>query len=396
MQAKLLIYLLGTDFGRSLVKLLLALFGAALVVFAFLIALTASAAAPILAIGQGAASPGTEKALREIPTEYLVAYQAAGARYGVHWQVLAAIGQVESQHGDHDNPAKKPPRGCIEGPITPYGTAKGPMQFLDSTWALMGLDGNGDGRKEVCLYEDAIPTAALYLKQSGAPRDYREAIYAYNRAQWYVDKVLSVAAGYGYIDSGPGPAGCPPSPATRPHATSAAAKRIDPATQAVVDSIISRSDLTYRYDNPSGIYQGYGHRDTPPVDAVYGPLHGYQRFHPGLDLPAPRGTKVRAPAAGTAVQALGGPGPEGPNKEIRLLLPNGSVWHFYHLSAQLADGPVAQGQLLGLVGSTGYSSGHHLHIEVRDSEGETVPLERWVCAMGQGTGDPTASGGQGA
>lgn len=69
MQAKLLIYLLGTDFGRSLVKLLLALFGAALVVFAFLIALTASAAAPILAIGQGAASPGTEKALREIPTE---------------------------------------------------------------------------------------------------------------------------------------------------------------------------------------------------------------------------------------------------------------------------------------------------------------------------------------
>ncbi len=394
MQAKLLIYLLGTDWGRALVKLLLGLLGVALVVFAFLIALAASAAAPIFALGQHAAAPEAENALREIPPAYLVAYQSAGARHGVHWQVVAAIGQVESQHGDRDNPMKKPPRGCIEGPMTPYGTAKGPMQFLDSTWALMGLDGNGDGRKEVCLYEDAIPTTALYLKQSGAPGDYRKAIYAYNHAGWYVDKVLAVAASYGYIDPSLLTTDCPPPPPTRPHAMSADAKRLDPGTQAVVDLIMSRSDLTYTYDNPSGIYQGYGHRDTRPVNTFYGPLHGYQHFHPGLDLPAPRGVEVRAPAAGTAVQVLGGSGPEGRNKEIRLLLPNGSVWHFYHLSAQIAEGPVSEGELLGLVGSTGYSSGPHLHIEVKDSKGEAVPLERWMCSLGAYIGEAAARGGQ--
>jgi soluble lytic murein transglycosylase-like protein len=64
--------------------------------------------------------------------------------------------------------------------------AMGPMQFLPSTWAQYGVDGNGDP-------EDAIPAAASYLVVGGAPDDWYAALYTYNRAGWYVRKVLGVA-----------------------------------------------------------------------------------------------------------------------------------------------------------------------------------------------------------
>jgi hypothetical protein len=44
--------------------------------------------------------------------------------------------------------------------------------------------------------EDAVPAAAAYLKAGGAPHDWYAALYTYNRAGWYVRKVLSVAEGY--------------------------------------------------------------------------------------------------------------------------------------------------------------------------------------------------------
>ncbi len=71
-------------------------------------------------------------AAADIPPVYLQEYQRAGASYGVDWAILAAIGKVESGHGAAD------PYGCILGPPTPYG----PMQFLVSAWATLGVDGN--------------------------------------------------------------------------------------------------------------------------------------------------------------------------------------------------------------------------------------------------------------
>jgi hypothetical protein len=109
------------------------------------------------------------------------------ARYcpGLPWQVLAAIGQVESGHGRN------------VGPST--AGALGPMQFLPSTWAFSGVDGDGDGKADIMNPYDAVPAAALYLCRAGAANGSQglyDAIFSYNHADWYVKEVLAIAARY--------------------------------------------------------------------------------------------------------------------------------------------------------------------------------------------------------
>jgi hypothetical protein len=109
------------------------------------------------------------------------------ARYcpGLPWQVLAAIGQVESGHGRNVGPSS--------------AGALGPMQFLPSTWAFSGVDGDGDGKADIMNPYDAVPAAALYLCRAGAANGAQglyDAIFSYNHADWYVKEVLALAARY--------------------------------------------------------------------------------------------------------------------------------------------------------------------------------------------------------
>jgi len=135
----------------------------------------------------------SELALSDIPRAYLLFYQEAGERYGIDWAVLAAIGSIETDHGRSTAPG-------VRSGVNSYGCCAGPMQFYvagrHSTWAAYGVDANGDGRASPYDPADAIPAAARYLGASGAPRDYRRAIYAYNHADWYVEDVLARAAAY--------------------------------------------------------------------------------------------------------------------------------------------------------------------------------------------------------
>jgi hypothetical protein len=139
----------------------------------------------------GAGAGVSALALREIPPEYLRLYEAAGARYGIDWAILAGIGKVECDHGRDPDPS------CThEGAVNSAG-AGGPMQFLASTWAAYGVDAIGDdGPPDRWNPADAIYGAANYLRASGAPRDYRAAIYAYNHASWYVAEVEGWARKY--------------------------------------------------------------------------------------------------------------------------------------------------------------------------------------------------------
>jgi hypothetical protein len=126
----------------------------------------------------------------EIPPEYLRLYLRAAARYGLDWAILAGIGRVECDHG------RDPAPSCTqEGAVNSAG-AGGPMQFLASTWAEYGVDADGDGPPDRWNPADAIFGAANYLRASGAPGNYREAIYAYNHAGWYVEEVEDWAAKY--------------------------------------------------------------------------------------------------------------------------------------------------------------------------------------------------------
>ncbi len=121
---------------------------------------------------------------------YLRLYEQAAQRYGLDWAVLAGIGRVECDHG------RDPAPSCTqEGQVNSAG-AGGPMQFLASTWAEYGVDGDGDGRADRWDPADAIYGAANYLRASGAPEDYSRAIFAYNHASSYVTEVESWAERY--------------------------------------------------------------------------------------------------------------------------------------------------------------------------------------------------------
>jgi peptidoglycan hydrolase CwlO-like protein len=113
--------------------------------------------------------------------EYDRLYKQAAADYGFgeDWYVLSAIGQVESNHGENLGPSS--------------AGALGPMQFLPSTWITAGVDGDGDGEKNIMDPEDAIPAAAGYLRSGGAPGDWTAALYTYNHSSSYVLEVLTIA-----------------------------------------------------------------------------------------------------------------------------------------------------------------------------------------------------------
>lgn len=116
--------------------------------------------------------------------QYRRLYRKSAKKYGFgkDWYILAAVGKVESDHGENMGPSS--------------AGAMGPMQFMPSTWETSGVDGNGDGVANVMDPRDAIPAAARYLKTGGAPQDWYAALFSYNHADWYVKKVLGVAEGY--------------------------------------------------------------------------------------------------------------------------------------------------------------------------------------------------------
>lgn len=115
---------------------------------------------------------------------YRKLYKRSAKKYGFgeDWYILAAVGKVETDHGENMGPSS--------------AGAMGPMQFMPSTWESSGVDGNGDGVANVMDPRDAIPAAAKYLETGGAPKDWYAALYSYNHADWYVKKVLGVAEGY--------------------------------------------------------------------------------------------------------------------------------------------------------------------------------------------------------
>ncbi|MDQ4086303.1 MAG: lytic transglycosylase domain-containing protein [Actinomycetota bacterium] len=105
--------------------------------------------------------------------ELLGYYREAQRRSGVPWRYLAAIHLVETR------------MGRIRG-LSAAG-ARGPMQFLPSTWELYGNGGDIDDPR------DAILAAARLLEDNGAPGDMAEALWHYNPSDHYVRAISEYA-----------------------------------------------------------------------------------------------------------------------------------------------------------------------------------------------------------
>ncbi len=123
------------------------------------------------------------------PANYLELFQQSAKLYcpGLPWEVLAAIGQIESGDGANDGPSS--------------AGARGPMQFMPATWAIWGITATAfsqTGAPDIMNPYDAVPSAARLLCADGGGNSATlpAAIFDYNHATWYVDEVLALANEY--------------------------------------------------------------------------------------------------------------------------------------------------------------------------------------------------------
>ena len=124
-----------------------------------------------------------------------------------------------------------------------------------------------------------------------------------------------------------------------------------------------------------------------PVTSPFGwredPYTGEWRFHTGVDLGYEYGAGI--PALFDGVVADAGDNGDGYGNQVLLYHPYYDVYTRYaHMAAVYvrADQYVVQGDIIGLVGATGYVTGAHLHLEyiVRDADGNYIyadPLVLW-------------------
>lgn len=104
------------------------------------------------------------------------------------------------------------------------------------------------------------------------------------------------------------------------------------------------------------------HRVTSPFGWRTHPITGRQHLHGGIDIAAPNGTPILAAKAGVVVISLYG---SSYGNYVVLSHPDGTRTLYAHMSQRSvsAGDSVSQGQTVGLVGSTGSSTGNHLHFE---------------------------------
>ncbi|MFC4783119.1 lytic transglycosylase domain-containing protein [Nocardioides sp. MAHUQ-72] len=166
-----------------------------------------------------------------IPSAALSAYQraetvinAADKGCNLPWQLVAAIGRVESDHG-RTNGNHLDDKGVATPGIfgialdgthktqritdtdagqydadAKFDRAVGPMQFIPSTWSVVGVDADGDAQRNPQDIDDAALATAVYLCSGNddlsTTKGQRAAVYRYNHSASYVDLVLSIMNAY--------------------------------------------------------------------------------------------------------------------------------------------------------------------------------------------------------
>lgn len=342
---------------------------------------------PLVAVGgpPPAAVPGGGAGLDPVLFDAYVTADGLSPRLGpgcdVRWSVLAGIGQVESgslagRTVDPDGRVSPPvvgvaldgsggnaaiadsDGGALDGD-TRWDRAVGPLQFIPSSWRLYGQDADADGVADPQNVYDAALAAAAHLCRS-APGDYTDpaqlaaALLAYNASSAYVARVLAEAARFDALGE---------------------MTQVGPASGApAAGGYALPLDRRWFETHPAWLTK---------------PHHDY----PAADLPVPVGTPVYAAAAGTVRTATAASSRCGFGLVVAGA--DGFDYVYCHASALLVGGGqnVVPGQAVARSGSTGNSSGPHLHFGVQRSDGTRLCPQGLLSAWFSGAPASPASAG---
>lgn len=153
---------------------------------------------------------------------------------------------------------------------------------------------------------------------------------------------------------------------------------------ASLNSDITGSNTPDMWPIMGPINSGFGEREDPVLGG------GSGEFHKGVDIGAPEGTPVHAPANGRVTKAGMG---NGYGREIEIDHGNGIITVYGHLHGYnvIAGESVVKGQVIGFVGHSGRTTGTHLHYEVQ-IRGTAVNPHRYLrMTLAQLGGTPPAS-----
>lgn len=231
-----------------------------------------SPGAPLAPLRRAATTPIARRGDAPIPTPALAAYQRAAmimrnADEACHleWTLLAAIGAVESAHGTAsggglgDDGVAVPDiigipldgrhgvanisdtdGGRYDGDKS-FDRAVGPMQFVPTTWGVVGVDADNDGQRDPQDVDDAALAAAVYLCSGDSDLSTQagrhSAVLRYNHSSAYADAVLAIAQSYAAKSFAPVAAGLVGAPdgviaATASQPAPKAGRRADSESQA--------------------------------------------------------------------------------------------------------------------------------------------------------------------
>ncbi|MCX2726001.1 M23 family metallopeptidase [Thermomicrobium sp. 4228-Ro] len=263
--------------------------------------------------------------------------QEAERQFGVPWQVLGAIMAIESG----GNAKARSPQGAV-----------GLMQIMPNYHAGRAAKYGGDlWDPKVNIFTAADLLSELYRRYGSwdkAAAAYFGAIDASGNVTGARDAIGT--SGYDYVD--------------KFRNTLAKLQQLEQAGGKVV---------------PGSGWSIFGGARFPITQeyANYNPSMYSSGYHTGIDIGAPSGTRLYSPFRGTVVQAgwNGGYG-----NSVTIKLDDGKVLILGHLSS-VAVRPgqrVDAGAFLGLSGSTGYSTGPHVHVEMRDQSGKIIDPRNYL------------------
>ncbi|SEN55377.1 peptidoglycan DD-metalloendopeptidase family protein [Lihuaxuella thermophila] len=291
--------------------------------------------------------------------KYLPIYQEAGRKYGVPWPILAAIHKIETDFGRNLS-------------VSSVG-ARGHMQFMDKTWlgwsfsggtrlgdlpdhvnitdpdrieeyGGYGVDADGDGRADPYNPVDAIHATAKYLAANHKPGDdwFKRggAVWQYNHDyENYVLKVKQYAEAF-----------------ARPVLSAAGS---------------AAGSGQFLWPVPGGkVTSSFGYR--------FHPLKKVYRMHEGIDIGKELGAPILASDSGVVIESRKA---EGYGWMIVIDHGNGYQTLYAHMEEKdvqvHAGQKVKKGQMIARVGSNGWSTGPHLHFEIRRN-GQIINPEQVV------------------